>query len=102
MPEMMTWEAEVHFQASVYLGNRCKVGVLKTYLEHSMHYITLSVSHYKFETSFMRHSDRVINDIKHQSMSSIHNYTLLTLCGKNVYTTQIQMELFNPYSVSLI
>jgi len=63
--------------------------------------MTLSVSYYKFETPFMRYSDRVINDIKHQSMSSVHNYTLLTLFGKNVCTTQIQMKLFNPYSVNL-
>jgi len=44
-----------------------------------MHYMTLTVSYYKFETPFMRYSDRVINDIKHQSMSSVHNYTFLTL-----------------------
>jgi hypothetical protein len=100
MPEMMTKEGEVHFQSSVYLGNICKVGVIHNipWISNALHHIicfTLQIQNYFYEIL------RVINDIKHQSMSSVHNYTLPTLFGKNVYTTQIQMKLFNPYSVNL-
>jgi len=97
MPEMMISEAEVHLQSSAYLGNICKMGVIHNipWIPNALYHIIwfiLQIQNFFYEI--------LINDIKHQNMSSVHNYTILTF-GKNVYTTQIQMKLFNPYSINL-